>query len=353
MSGVMRNMWNGTIPVGLLMFVVLPLTQLPQRAWGQNASVEFELCTEPGVGISASQEWLAALKDLGLSGLRVRAATGVDRPEVQKKGTSKSPSFRVIGIITADGQLKLPNGSFGMNDKRRLNDWLKKLKASADDDPATKKGAFGLTNKQLVEIHEALAAPVTIETLGQPPQAVAKKITAGLPLNLTVDPDAGRLLAGETVVEDELRGISSGTALAALLRPLGLVLVPALRGSSAQLRITTARQADELWPIGWPKDENADKAVPQLFKIIEVEIDETPLADALESIQKRLKVPFLYDHNGLARQRIDLQAKQVSFRKGKASYGRILDRLLSQSRLQWELRFDEADNPLIWISPGK
>jgi hypothetical protein len=136
-----------------------------------------------------------------------------------------------------------------------------------------------------------------------------------------------------------------------VLRPLGLVLLPEkTRGAEVRLRVTDMRQADQVWPVGWPSEKNASERVPALLKFLNVEINDTPLAEALDAIQQRLEVPFLFDRNALARQRIDLDQAKVSLPSGKTFYGKILDRLLTQARLSWEVRVDEAEQPFLWIS---
>ena len=90
--------------------------------------------------------------------------------------------------------------------------------------------------------------------------------------------------------------------------------------------------------------------LPGLFKFLNVEIADTPLAEALEAIRGRLKVPLLLDHNSLARQKVDLQAIKSAYPKGNTFYGRILDQILFQAKLKYELRLDEADQPFLWVT---
>ena len=77
------------------------------------------------------------------------------------------------------------------------------------------------------------------------------------------------------------------------------------------------------------------------------------LSEALDSIQKRVDAPFLYDHNGLARQQIDPTKVKCSLPQGKTYYKAILDRILSPAHLKSEVRIDEADKPFVWISTVK
>lgn len=313
--------------------------------------VEFELLAEQGVALTAQHEWLAVFKDLDQAGLRIRSVASGDKPTVEKVGSGKNVSYRVTGIITAANTLRLPGATFRSTDKRGLQQWLEKLKVGGEENLTAKVGAFGLTSKQLVEVHAALAGRVAFETAGQRVDDVVRKIAAKVTPPPTIDAGAQQALAGGETVADELQGLSSGTALAAALRPLGLILVPEKgRGLEVKLRITDVRQSDQSWPVGWPSEKNMTETVPQLLKFLNVEIDKTPLDEALPALQERLAVPFLIDHNSLARQRIDLTKARVSLPTGKTFYAKILDRILAQAKLSWEIRVDEAEQPFLWIS---
>ena len=64
------------------------------------------------------------------------------------------------------------------------------------------------------------------------------------------------------------------------------------------------------------------------------------------------KVPFLWDHNAIFKERIDL-TKKVSFPNKRAYYVTVLRQLLSQDELKYSVRVDEAGKPLIWITTFK
>jgi len=246
----------------------------------------------------------------------------------------------------------LPEGRFGLNDRGPIEQWLRKLREGGEDAINIKPAAFGLLPKQLVAVHEALAGSVQVSTLGKPPREVAKSIADRLSLKFISDEAGQRALASDASVADELQGLSSGTALAAVLRPLGLVMLPEKSGSEIRLRITGSRNTKEHWPVGWPPKGNPIETLPDLFKNLNVEIEKTPLSETLTAIATRVKAPLLVDHNALARGEIDLKTK-VTLPKSNTFYARALDRLLFQARLKYELRVDEADKPFLWITTVK
>ena len=310
--------------------------------------VDLEVVTEGGFIGTDARAWSEMLTKTGFSSVRIKGS-GNEGPSIQTLGTPALPAYRVVGVITAAHQLLLPRGRFGLNDRAQIENWVRKLRDGGEDAINIKPAAFGLLPKQLVAVHEALAVPVQGSTLGQPPRETAKKIADRLPYKFTSDEFAQQTLAEGEPIADELEGISSGTALAAILRPLGLVMLPEKNGADIRLRIATSRDAKEHWPVGWPLKGNPGETLPELFKFLKINIGDAALSEAVTAIAGRVKAPVLYDHNGLAAARTNLSAK-VSLTESNIFYSRALDRLLSQAKLKYEIRLDEADKPLLWIT---
>ena len=70
------------------------------------------------------------------------------------------------------------------------------------------------------------------------------------------------------------------------------------------------------------------------------------------AIEGRFKVPFLWDHNSILKQRVDA-AKKASFPNKRAYYVTVLRQLLSEDELKYSVRVDDAGKPLIWITTFK
>ena len=66
--------------------------------------VSFELVTEPGFPVTGAHRWVDALKDLDQSGIQIRAGRPGDKTEIRNRGTDESPSYHVIGILTASNR---------------------------------------------------------------------------------------------------------------------------------------------------------------------------------------------------------------------------------------------------------
>lgn len=310
--------------------------------------VDLEVAIEGGFVPTDARAWSEMLNQAGFANVRLRGDRG-DSPTIETLGSEQSKSFRVVGILMATNQLVLPKGKFGLNDRGNVEAWVRKLKEGGEDALNIKPTAFGLLPKQLVAVHEALAARVESPTLGKPARDVAKQIADRLPYKFIADGAAQKALASDEVVADELNGLSSGTSLAAVLRPLGLVMYPEKNGGEIRLRIAAAANTKESWPMGWPPKGNPSETLPEFFKYLRVEINDAPLSDAMSAIAERVKAPLLVDHNALARGQVNLQTK-VNFPPTNIYYARALDRLLFQAKLKYELRVDEADKPFLWIT---
>ena len=321
---------------------------------GAEARVELELVTDQLAPITSAQSWVSALRDIGFDSIRIRSANAGDRVEIVEAGREGSRRYRVVGMLTAGSKLQLPGGKFAMGDKRSLRIWLEKIRQGGEQGLTATTTAFGLSPQELVDIHDRMAVPVARSTLQQRPRDVISSISRGLTLRIEIDPAERGVFNGSELVADELVGVSSGTSLAAVLRPLGLVLVPRKdRDDRLALWVTDVRRAEESWPIGWPPETPERELVPKLFTFVDVEVRDQALPVATGAIIERLELPLLWDHNSLARHRIDPAMVQVDLPDGRSYYKKILERLLYQAGLKHETRVDEAGQPLMWVSTIK
>ncbi len=321
-------------------------------AVAQSPRVSLVVITEPGFSQESIREWLPMLEKAGFSSVRVRGGQSGDGAAVRANGTGATLSYEVTGVLTGDNRLRLPNGNFSSGSGTAITKWLEKLKSGGEEGLNVKAGAFGLVPKELVVVHEDLAKKVNFATAGKTTKEVVQGIAGIVELKLTVDP-AVRGQFGDEKVADELLGMSAGTALAAAIRPLGLVLIPSKVGSELQLRVVDSQAATQVWPVGWPGKSPPKDLLPDLFKFLNVEVSDTPLAESLEAIRGRLNVPLIVDQNNLAKQQIDYATVKVTLPKTNTYYSKILERLLFQAKLKYELRVDEGDRPFLWITTLK
>jgi hypothetical protein len=337
----------------VLFFLVVIAVRQSSTPAAEPPRVQFEIVTAEGLAPATTQKWYQTLTDLKVDGLRIRGESSGDQPKVDQAGTSDRPQFRVSGRINSRGVLIVPGGQFTIDERAKLVRWIQELADHGVEGVTEQKSAFGLTRQQLEETTKDLMRPVAFSTKGLPPTDAARKIAAALKLKLIVDHEIKQALAADDPLRDELVGLSSGTALAAILRPAGAALVPVKpAGQPVQLRLVASSSAEKIWPIGWPAQQQPAKALPKLFEFLNAEIEGVSAAEAIGAIGQRLAVPILFDHNKMALHRIDLD-QQVAVPAKRTYYSRVLEQVLFKAGLKYELRMDENEKPFLWITTLK
>lgn len=336
-----------------LVLVVL-LLGFADLAWSQPAKrrmVYLEVSADARAMVGTQQKWLEMLQGVGADKVLSKTSrTGT--PGIEETELTNSTIIRVTGFIVGN-QLRLPGGKFTIRDKAGIRTLLQKLRDDGAKVALAEKKAFGLTSEQLVGLHGKLAKTVEFNTKDQPVGDVVGNLIKQAGLRFVLDQTARAAVNGQQTVVEEFKGMSVGTALAAVVRPLGVVVEPRReQGKSLEIHILDSRSSKENWPIGWPVDKPPISAAPDLFQEIPIEIRNFPLANVLDAIEKKSGVPFLYDHNSLARQGVELADVKVSLVEKKVALLVAVSRLLKQSKpkLSYEVRADENGKPFLWIS---
>src|SRR5690606_9997182 len=135
-------------------------------------------------------------------------------------------SYRVVGMLTAGNQLVVPGGRFASRDVAGIRNWLENLADRGEKGVTERRSAFGLLGEDLVEIQDEMQQAVSFSTAGMQLSDVLKKLERSLEHPLVISESVRLDIAG-VKIEDNLEGVATGTALAALLRPAGLVMAPA------------------------------------------------------------------------------------------------------------------------------
>lgn len=330
------------MPPQLAVFLVLGMVTVAAAD-----RIELEVLALPGSAPTAAHDWMEVLKKLEVDRMRFRQDVRSAQPTIEVEHDGSEAVYKITAVIS-NNRLVVPGDRFSKYEVGKLSDWLEQLPTHAAGDP---QHAFGLSADQLVYLHSQLKAPVLEETKGITVRELVHRLSQRLPFEMRT---IGKL--PDEPIHESLTNIASGSALAAALRPVGYVLVPVGTGSrrtDVHLELRPVRSAEESWPVGWPSTLNVKKLVPKMLDFLEVEINDVPLTEALTAMQARLEIPFLFDHNGMARHDIDPHTAKVSFPAKRTFYKKIISNLLFQAKLKSELRVDEAGNPLLWISPLK
>ena len=312
--------------------------------------VEIEVVASSQAPLQTQQRWMKLLNDVGADRVRSKSSFSGATIKVSETETSSAVRIKVLGAIQ-DEKLILPGKKFSFREKEAIRSYIRDLKSDGADVALAEKKAFGLTSNQLVDVNRALSKKLNRKTRGKTAQDVLASLSSQLDYPIRTDSTAKRALRRSEKILDELDGISYGTAIATIIRPLGLVMSPKYQRGEISLQIVNYRTVDEHWPVGWPSPAIPKRMVPSLFGKFPIEIRGFPLDQAINAIQAQAKVPMLFDYNTMARAEIDLAKTRVTFAKN-ASYAHALGKILNQTkpRMNYEIRVDEAGTAFLWIT---
>ncbi len=303
---------------------------------------------------TAGQEWLRALGRAGVQNLRIRSERPGDVTGIERRTRFVANLFPSPAALVSTGEIVVP-GAFRPTESRRLAAWLGDLGAHGPAQRARGKGAFGLGSSALDRARRDLGAqPVGFSTQGiaRAPTSFAASPQRS-PRRCRADASLREPAQSDTIAE-ELSGVSCGTALACVVRPLGFALVVGETGSGGiEYRIVPARKDMELWPVGWESEKRPAEVLPSMHEFLDINVQNVPITTVLKAVGERLNVPVLVDHNALARHGIDPEKTIVNLPQRRTTYSLLLDKTLFQARLKSEVRLDEAGKPLLWVTTLK
>lgn len=327
---------------------------LQSPAPGEGARrVKLELFADQQASITSQQAWLRELSAAGISDLRIRAGSP-EKVGIEVSGNEPDVTYFVTGLITTGDELIFPGKRFRLNEAPQVARWLRQLSEKGIEEKHEEpRGAFGLRPEDFEKAMKDLAQPVGFSTKGTDRAAVLRKIGEQLAGPLRIEarlPDSD----DQSQVAEELAAISCGTALACLLRPVGLGLVPRSQGrANLEYHVVAAKQGTDVWPVGWPPEKPLPRILPALYESFNANIQDVPVTTVLDAMAKRLTLPFLFDHNALARHWIEPTKEKVRSPQSRTTSNQLLRKVLSQAGLKGEVRVDEAGKPFLWVTTVK
>ena len=311
--------------------------------------VDLELAMDGVPDFAVVRKWVEMLQKAGFKNVRARSVKPTDKPEVKTVGKGDNQLYIVTGIL-AGTKVILPNGEIKYGDLDGAKSWLAKLSGDGVDTLTSEKGAYGLTKEQIVKIYDELSKPVPVSTADRPTKDVIRGISQVWQVRVGVDANARQYLFSDQPFAGELKGLTSGSAMAMVLKSVGLGMYPEKPvGGEVRIMIAQHKKGQDYWPTGWAIESNPGKAAPDLFNELDVEIKATELSKTLAAIAPRIKTPLIIDYGEIERRGLNLD-KRVSIPAGKTFYKKLIDRALSQGGLRSEFRTDEAGKVFLWIT---
>lgn len=341
-----RNRPISLIHLSWSVFLILFLLPIVATA-GQ---VELLLNASKNAPITTMQEWTRALGTAGVRNFRIQHQAKPSKPTIETRSGVGQKIYLVRGTIDGSGDVLLPGKRFRANDVDRLAEWLDDIAQNgppAEREPVDK---FGLTLSMTKKVAVDLALPVTFETMGDTRASVILQIDKQTRIPILARKSIMATLDKDRVSK-ELKGFAIGTALAYVVEPFGLGLFPVKnkKGQIEYLIAERSTQKVEPWPIGW-KPKNRIKALPELFKTRNINIDQIPIGRIVDKISELLGVPVLIDRAAIAEKRIDMKKKTVSFLNKQTSFDRALSSMLLSVQLKHRLLIDDTGRPFLWIT---
>ena len=353
-------------PTGLVLLPVL-LSVLMSRSLTAGAAhaaaprVEFDIVTEENLSPDAIRDWYQVFSELQVRQADFHSARGQQPLEIETVGGGSA--YVVHGRLTKARDLLLPGARFSLRDRERLATWIQRLASDGPSDPDdTRAGAFGLSAAVLDKLRARLAAPWSTATTSRSPREIVDEIAESLDLEIVSPTTANAELGRAAPLADEMQGLARGTVLAATLRASGYGFVPQRSpGDRQRLALVsleppgdrTPTAPVETWPVGWSADDRRRELVPKFFEFLNVEIDGVSVGEAVASIGPRLEVPIVLDRSALARHKVDIATIDAAVPAKRTSYSLLLQKLLFQARLKYQLRIDDGNRPFIWITTIK
>ncbi len=337
----------------LFLLTVFSLVAGTHQLNGQGNRVELEVLVGNDVSIEQRQAWLEVLGKTGADSVRMRSANVGDSIRVTATPFGDRELCKLVGQITGRNQIVLPGGTFGQRDVSGIKALIQRIRDDGAQVALSDKKAFGLIAEQLVDLHKELAIGHNQTTKGVEASSIVSSIGQRLTTPFEISPEGAERLKETYVIEDEMSGLSCGTVLAAVLRPLGLVAMPQRpQGGEIRIVITDSRLAEEHWPIGWPHGNSESRTSPELYRTFSMRVENYGLREVLDAIERKAGVPFIYDYNSFAEKGIELNETEVTLVEEKIAYASAVRKLLRGSRLRIkaEMRVDEAGKPFFWFT---
>jgi hypothetical protein len=339
------------LPYRRLLWCIALVVVAHARLSQAGGRVKLEVFANQQASITSQQQWLRQLAEAGISDVRIRTGQSADKVGIEMQGTESDPLYVVTGMITSNDEIVLPGKRFRISEAPQIARWIEELarKGLTEEEPPA---AFGLSPAQFEKVQKDLAQTVGFSTQGMDRLQAVRRIGQRLGFALRI-PDGAIESTDDDKVAEDLSGLSCGTGLACLLRPAGLGLVPHPRGDGVEYRLAVAEKGKDVWPVGWPPEEPLPKLLPAMYGSFNANIEDVPVTKVLNAVGQRLKIPYLFDHNALARHGVEPDNKKVNAPQSRTTYNQLLRKILSQAGLKSEVRVDEAGKPFLWVTTVK
>ena len=324
---------------------------LAQRPGGNSPiSIRLEIFCDGQLQPMEAQQWGRELSGAGFQSVQVRAGASADALDIQPFGDGV---YAASGMLTKNNQLLVTGGRrFSLSESGQVKPYLEEKILELEQAEVVQKEEKAKEETRNALLEE-LSAPVGFRTKGAPRKLVLKQMLQSFRIPIRVPSSMKKAFDPEDRVEEELKDVSRGTALAYVLRYIGYCVQPErAEDGGVLLRIVSAPNADakKIIPIGYAA---SNTKVEELYETFQANVDGASAKRVLDSLQDRLDIPFLYDYNSMAGLGIEPADVVIRKKPGKFTYFKLLEQVLYQADLQRETRVDETGKVFFWITTMK
>lgn len=356
--------------VALLVFAALSARQEPCRAQPtvptrplsdspSRRLLEFEIGVSGQAAALSMQRWNQRLVQLKVDRVQIRQARPDDKLSISEQALGRQSIVHVLGKLDSRGQLVVPGHTFSSADVDALAQWLDELREYGPKGSPQGKPSWGLDAKQLESLRNALAKPASVDQADDSLGKVIERFRreTGLEVLAEIEENANKQEgpAHKASLPTDTSGLSWGTWTAYVLGLNGLAFEPQRTpADTVRLRIAPKAIIEHPWPVGWPPEVRNVKLVPELFKIVNVELRNVTVAELIEKLEARPELPpLLVDLGSIRNAGIDPNTALVSLPPTRGAWITNLRKMLFPAKLKSEVRIDEAGTPFLWITTLK
>lgn len=317
-----------------------------------KTEVVMELLTgNEGVGLAA-QKWSELLPRLNV-GVTIRRGLAEEELETSQEVVGRNlRRVKVVGRLERDGTLVFVDRQFKANEADKLAVWVRELTAWGAQGATEGQPMWGLSKEQFGPLYNALQQELMTDVRGQPLLTAleAWKLETIGAVEYSAAAKAVLNRSPAPVVVQMLKGLSRGTALAIVLAEVDLGFAPKrMADGTIRLEIVTRAARKDVWPVGWPPDRAVNQIAPNYFKFTEINIDQLPYQDVVETAGELMGTPVFVDRGGILASGVNLDAALVSHPAKKTTWSIALKTLSNQVNGRPEIVMDEAGTAFLWI----
>jgi hypothetical protein len=335
------------------LFAQPPATKSPAAA--TKTILNVELLTGADGGALHAQDWRGVFEQLDVA-VTIRRAVLDDKPDLKERTVGTLRYVTVIGQLDRQGRLVFTTGTFTRADAAKLKEWLDELKTYGSQGKPEGQPLWGLSKTQFEALYLALSERLEdeLQTMTVERAVTAAKLPAAYPTRWSVAArERAVRLGAQGTVRQPVAGFSKATALAIGLNDRGLGFRPNRTAAGTLELVIEPQSAErfELWPVGWPLQQQAPVQMPGLFAMTNIQLQQESLVDVLAAAADLTDTPILLNHSELDRRQVEVAALKASHPLKKTTWSLALRAILVPQKLNREYWQDESGRAFVWITP--